>query len=158
MTGKHGCRSGVTVEGKREPLYFRKLRLGVVLVLAVGMLAACGKKAEPEREKPAVLEPEADAGKDAGAQATIVLEPEAGGGASGEPDNAGGAGDSGHLEAEKALKDRFGEDCIAGQTFQVELSQYDGPVWFVPYGPGEPGQELHMQIVRDGQILTDIPA
>ncbi|MCI8743487.1 MAG: hypothetical protein HFG63_12845 [Lachnospiraceae bacterium] len=62
------------------------------------------------------------------------------------------------MEAEKALKDRFGEDCIAGQTFQVELGQYDGPVWFVPYGPGEPGQELHMQIVRDGQILTDIPA
>lgn len=193
MTGKHGCRSGVTVEGKREPSYVRKLRLGVMLVLAAGMLAACGKKAEPEGDKPAVLEPEADAGKDAGAQVTIVLEPEAGGagngsgsadgagaagtdrpgsgasgeadggagaggGVSGEPDNAGGAGDSGHLEAENALKDRFGEDCIAGQTFQVELSQYDGPVWFVPYGPGEPGQELHMQIVRDGQILTDFPA
>lgn len=71
---------------------------------------------------------------------------------------AGTAGGESHTETENALKEQFGEDCIAGQTFEVELSEFHGKVWFVPYAPAEPGQDLHMQIVQNGQILTEIPA
>lgn len=58
---------------------------------------------------------------------------------------------------ERALKERFGENCIASQTFEVELSEYDGKVWFVPFAPsGE--QDFYMQIIRDGEVLADIPS
>ena len=55
-----------------------------------------------------------------------------------------------------AIKEKFGENCIAQQTFEVELSEYEGKVYFVPFAPSEDGQVFHMQIVRDGNILTDI--
>ena len=55
-----------------------------------------------------------------------------------------------------AIKEKFGDNCIAQQTFEVELSEYEGKVYFVPFAPSEDGQGFHMQIVRDGNILTDI--
>ena len=55
-----------------------------------------------------------------------------------------------------AIKEKFGENCIAQQTFEVELSEYEGKVYFVPYEPTEDGQDFHMQIVRDEEVLTDI--
>ncbi len=54
------------------------------------------------------------------------------------------------------IKNRFGDNCISEQTFEVELSEYSGKVWFVPYAPAEEGQELNIQIVQDGDILTQL--
>lgn len=54
------------------------------------------------------------------------------------------------------MKERFGGNCISGQTFEAEMSEYDGKVWFVPYAPGREGQELELQIVQDDEILTDL--
>ncbi|MCI8664704.1 MAG: hypothetical protein HFG69_15920 [Hungatella sp.] len=54
------------------------------------------------------------------------------------------------------LAARFGEHCIAGQTFEVDLSEYGGKVYFVPFSPSE-GQGFHMQIIQDDKVLTDIP-
>ena len=56
---------------------------------------------------------------------------------------------------EDALKQRFGANCISGQTFEVELSECDGKVWFVPYAPSG-AEDFHMQIIQDGEVLTDI--
>ena len=54
------------------------------------------------------------------------------------------------------IKEKFGENCIAQQTFEVELSEYEGKVYFVPFAPTEDGQDFHMQIVRGEEVLTDI--
>ncbi len=61
------------------------------------------------------------------------------------------------IDAETAaIKEKFGENCIAQQTFEVELSEYEGKVYFVPFAPTEDGQDFHMQIVRGEEVLTDI--
>lgn len=57
---------------------------------------------------------------------------------------------------EEELKKRFGENCIAGQTFEVTLSEYEGKVWFVPFYPSEDEEEFSMKIIRDGEVLTNI--
>ena len=54
-----------------------------------------------------------------------------------------------------ALKERFGANCISEQTFEVELSECDGTVWFVPYAPLG-AEDFHMQIIQDEEVLTDI--
>ncbi len=54
-----------------------------------------------------------------------------------------------------AIKEKFGENCIAQQTFEVELSEYEGKVYFVPLAPTEDGQVFHMQIVRGEEVLTN---
>ena len=55
------------------------------------------------------------------------------------------------------LKQRFGETCIAEQTFEVELSEYDGKVWFVPFAPSEE-EDFHIQIIQGEEVLRDISA
>ena len=67
-------------------------------------------------------------------------------------DNAAGA----DAERVAALRAEFGEDCIPEQTFEVELSEYEGSVWFVPFAPDETGAGIHMQIVQNGEILQDM--
>ena len=56
------------------------------------------------------------------------------------------------------MTQKFGETCIAEQTFEVELSEYSGKVWFVPCAPAEDGQDFSMQIIQNDETLTDIPA
>lgn len=69
--------------------------------------------------------------------------------------NAESASKADETSQADALKKRFGETCIAEQTFEVELSEYDGKVWFVPFAPsGE--EEFHMQIIQDGKVLRNI--
>lgn len=53
-------------------------------------------------------------------------------------------------------KEMFGEDCIAEQCFEVELNGCEGTVWFVPFAPSKNQSEFRMQIIRDGEILSDI--
>lgn len=53
------------------------------------------------------------------------------------------------------LKERFGANCISEQTFEVELSECGGKVWFVPYAPSG-AEDFHIQIIQDGEVLTDI--
>lgn len=55
-----------------------------------------------------------------------------------------------------AMKERFGERCISEQTFEVELSEYEGKVWFVPFVPSWDNPEFHMQIIQNDEVLVDI--
>ncbi len=54
------------------------------------------------------------------------------------------------------MKQRFGADCIAEQTFEVELSEYDGKVWFVPYAPSAGNPAFRMHIIQNGKVLKEI--
>lgn len=53
-------------------------------------------------------------------------------------------------------KQFFGENCISEQTFEVELSEYSRMVYFVPFVDSASG--FFMQIIQDGEVLTEIPA
>ena len=54
------------------------------------------------------------------------------------------------------MKSMFGESCIAEQTFEVELSEYDGKVYVVPYAPTEEEARFHIAIYQDGEVLADL--
>ncbi len=54
------------------------------------------------------------------------------------------------------IKQRFGTDCIAEQTFEVELSEYSGKVWFVPYAPSAGNPAFRMHIIQNGKVLKEI--
>lgn len=138
----------------------KKSVLCMFMAIIVLLSTACGKTeddnntaiSEPLVEK---VERNSDAeGKNAGGETA----PE---NAQGEAPSAD-AGENGkeaehEIDAETAAKkEKFGEDCIAGQTFEVELSEYEGKVYFVPFAPTEDGQGFHMQIVRAEEVLANI--
>ena len=58
-------------------------------------------------------------------------------------------------EAE-AMQKMFGENCIGEQTFEVELSEYSGKVYFVPFAPSQSNPDFSMQIIQNGEVLTKI--
>ena len=55
-----------------------------------------------------------------------------------------------------AMKERFGENCIAEQCFEVELNGCEGEVWFVSFAPSADEPEFHAQVIRDGEILAEL--
>lgn len=89
-------------------------------------------------------------------------------GQTGMPSEQGAAGQTGipensaEISADDAriadIKKMFGENCIAEQTFEVELSEYSGKVWFVPYMPSTDNPNFRMQIVQNGEVLKEIKA
>lgn len=135
----------------------------LLVMIAGGVFTACGKEQQTENEQSGTIQEE---GREAGTSQTIS--DEFGEGQSIEDietaaDNNGGSIGTADGEADitenaqtDEIKNRFGENCISEQTFEVELSEYEGKVWFVPYAPGGEGQALDMQIVRDGEILTQL--
>lgn len=67
----------------------------------------------------------------------------------------GTAGATSSAQGEASTADA-GENRIVQQIFEVELSEYEGKVYFVPFAPTEDGQDFHMQIVQDEEVLTNI--
>ena len=133
----------------------------VLILSAVGMLTACGQEKEPESLSPVSLEGSLGEEKDTEKEPEKEAEKEteessAGGGleapASGPDSSAGDAAKAAELKA------MFGENCIAEQTFEVEMSEYQGKVWFVASAPGADSSELDLQIVQNGEVLTQLPA
>lgn len=57
----------------------------------------------------------------------------------------------------RELKRRFGAECITEQTFEVELSEYEDKVWFVPYAPSG-AEDFHVRIMQDGEKLYELQA
>lgn len=57
---------------------------------------------------------------------------------------------------EDTWKQRFGESCIPDQCFEVELSEYDGSVLFVPFAPSEDTPEFHIQLFQGEEVLTEL--
>lgn len=54
--------------------------------------------------------------------------------------------------------EKFGENCISQQTFEIELSEYSGKVYFVPFAPSKNNPDFYMQIIQDNEVLTNIHA
>ena len=137
----------------------RKSGVCALALCTAGMHSACagadGKvQIEPVKSEIVHEENEPDTVPEAGDESQETLPEKT------ENDHAGDAGNNGNsaeasAETEK-LKEQFGENCITEQTFKVGLSEYEEEVYFVPYHPVEDGQAFFMQIVRDGEILTQI--
>lgn len=53
------------------------------------------------------------------------------------------------------LKRMFGANCITEQTFEVEFSEYEEKVWFVPFAPAG-AEDFHIQLMQDGQELYEL--
>lgn len=157
---------------------FKKTMVMIFMMLMVGAVGACGSRADKAGDESQAggtegrleisLDSDSDqteAGEKAGGleeakeseaegAKTGTATAEKGTAMAGEEGKAGKEGKT--AAEENALREKFGEECIAGQTFEVELSEYEGKVWFVPYRPSESGQDFHMQIVQNGRILADI--
>ena len=54
------------------------------------------------------------------------------------------------------MKELYGEYCIADQTFEVELSEYEGKVHVVPYAPSTEKTRFSIDIVQDGEVLNSL--
>lgn len=123
-------------------------------LFVAGLLTACGQEKEPEQERKDVVDQIDQQGQsiedsdyreeqsDAGRQDTDL-----------ESDS----GESSQEDLDR-IKEQFGENCIAEQTFEVELSEYPEPVWFVPKSPSQTGQGLEIEIMKNGEVLTEFDA
>ena len=56
------------------------------------------------------------------------------------------------------MKAMFGEHCIAEQTFEVELSEYDGKVYVVPFTATLDEARFHIKIIQNGEVLKTVRA
>lgn len=116
-------------------------------LLLAGAVSACGQEQEAEAGEVRVVEPASDNGPEADEGQKEPLPEETGGGS--------GTGPEGDVSSDR-WKEQFGEFCISEQTFEVELSEYSGTVCFVPFRPSGDEEGFHIQIVRDGTVLTEI--
>ncbi len=136
------------IDGHVKKMYFFLLAL-----LAAGLLSACGQGSDvldvPE-EVPDAVET-TDIGDDRNEEHTVS-------GRDGEAESEAENGEEAESSAEAdELREKFGVHCIPEQTFEVELSEYNGTVWFVPYAPSE-GGDFHMQLLQEDKVLTEIEA
>lgn len=147
MSGKKNRAAG----RKRSGFVIRMLAAGC---LAAGLLVACGEETKTEKqggldtvsEEGQGTESVADEQTQETARQEEMTEPA--GTEAAEAEDAGAA----------RMREQFGEDCIAGQTFEVELSEYAQPVFFVPFAPSEENPVFRMQMIQNGEVLTEIDA
>lgn len=55
-----------------------------------------------------------------------------------------------------AMQVMFGRDCISEQTFEVQLSEYDQKVYFVPSAPSQENPQFRIQLIQNGQVLKEL--
>lgn len=137
-----------------------RLRVCVLLLFTAGAIAACGKEPDQEIESAETVQAEREEAESQGPASDDFVEEQIIG------DIEMNVGDKEEQADDEAvimensqtdeIKNRFGDNCISEQTFEVELSEYSGKVWFVPYAPAEEGQLLNIQIIQDGEILTQL--
>lgn len=127
-----------------------------VLITAALFVSGCGKQSTVNQEQEAEKEQstgeeQTDEEEQAAGEEQIV---------SGEPADADQVSDTDKAEADSpeaaAMKERFGEDCIVTQSFEVELNGCEGEVWFVSFAPSADDPEFHAQVIRDGEVLAKI--
>lgn len=129
---------------------FAKKGIWMAALLLAGILSACGRKPEEGNHETGILGELEEEGED-----TESGDSEAGNEKKGSGTEAAGIPDtSGETEGRK---EKYGENCIEEQVFEVEISEYDGTVCFVPFAPEGENPDFHMQILQNDRILTDIP-
>lgn len=125
------------------------------LLILTCMLTACGQEQGGIISKDDLMKPLAGESQTVG-EAVVSAEKEASA-AVGNTETEEAEASTGVAEVEE-LQKRFGENCITDQTFEAELSEYDGKVWFVSYEPTVENTEHSMQIVQDDKVLTEVRA
>lgn len=134
----------------------------ILMLLMAGMLVSCKGKEETEGDTALLIpsipqkEETSDAGQEAGA-----LKPEEAGAEETDAEKTKAEETKPESEVKgdertDSLQKEFGENCIADQTYEVELSQYSGKVYFVPFAPAENGKAFSIQIIQNGEVLTQI--
>lgn len=145
---------------------YRLAAILLFLLYAMGMLSSCGREQAPEMSGENAV---SEVGESVGERETSGAED--GSSTPAEQENgAEGMDETGatlspaptpELSSEltpelDAVQEMFGADCISAQTFEVELSEYEGKVWFVPYAPSPDNPELRIQIWQDGEVLEKL--
>lgn len=136
----------------REKNRWTGILLLAVFFLLSGALPACGRDADQEQAEavPDMDSWEQDFAVDSmGAESMNAADPE---NADGTEPGDGGFTAEDRMEFNE-IREMFGENCIAEQTFEVELSEYEGKVWFVPFAPSEENPDFSIQIIQDGEVL-----
>lgn len=120
----------------------------ILMLLAAGVMAACGQKQDQGQETEQSRE-------EAKAPSEIVIQ------LTEENQDTEGVLPLETVPAEAPTQERgnpsFGDGSIPDQTFEVELSEYDGKVMFVPFAPSNGRPDFHMEIIQNGNVLIDIP-
>lgn len=109
------------------------------IVLSLGSLTACSQ----EQDNSAIVLEELETSR---ATDSVAISP--------EPPSAEASSES--VDKATDLTTQFGENCIADQTFEVELSEYSGKVYFVSLAPTAENPEFSMKIVQNGETLTTL--
>lgn len=139
---------------------FQKKMSVALLIMIMSVFTACGQKQSVEIEEYAIqestaIEEDSNAVEIEGTQETENSVTET-------------VSDTGEknteiVEEETAakiteMKAMFGEHCIAEQTFEVELSEYDGKVYVVPFTATLDESRFHIKIIQNGEVLKTVRA
>lgn len=131
----------LTMKISKKRITYRSAMLLALLSLQ-GMLAACGQELETEVEEPQTISSESvqNSAEDSVADASETT-----------PSAAE------EIEEElDAMQEMFGKDCISDQTFEVQLSEYDQEVYFVPFAPSSENPQFRIQLIQNGQVLKEL--
>lgn len=124
----------------------KRIAYGSAMLLALlslqGMLAACGQEPETEVGEPQTISSET-AENSAEDSAVDALE------------TTSSAAEEIEEELD-AIQEMFGKDCISDQTFEVQLSEYDQEVYFVPFAPSSENPQFRIQLIQNGQVLKEL--
>lgn len=136
----------------KKQRFWKKQKRLVCCLLAAGLLSACGPKPDAEKRDTQIVgdisEVESGTGTtDHDTQASQIPETPK------TPES-----DQTNQQVNTDYKKMFGNDCIAEQTFETELSEYNGKVFFVPFAPSESNPDFRIQIIQDGAVLAEIPS
>lgn len=114
----------------------------LALLFIQGMLAACGQEPGAEVGEPQTISSESteNSAEDSVADA---------------PETAPSAAEEIEEELD-AMQEMFGKDCISDQTFEVQLSEYDQEVYFVPFAPSSENPQFRIQLIQNGQVLKEL--
>lgn len=147
----------------------RRTMICAAVVAMVLLTGGCGEEAK--EQEPLAAEEAAGEGQDAGEAAGSEngeeiadgkstdgdSEKEKTGSTAADEDLTGGTDDKDTDSPEEAvLKERFGENCIASQTFAIELNGCEAELWFVPYAPFDEHSAFHAQVMRDGEVFAEL--
>lgn len=123
-------------------MWYKRKGAFVFLLCMAGIFTACGRHSETEVREPQTISSESTENS---AEDIVADTPETTPSAAEE------------IEEElDAMQEMFGKDCISDQTFEVQLSEYDQKVYFVPFAPSQENPKFRTQLIQNGQVLKEL--
>ncbi len=147
---------------KKKGLCSKKHRIFIGLLLAVWVLAGCGQEADsggketrqetdstPADERVMAEAPETTNETAKQSKAAVLSD------AAQDLEDIEDSKPSEVDTKEALMRERFGESCIASQTFEVSLSEYDGNVYFVPHTASADSSYPYIQFIQGYTLLSE---